>query len=194
MTRKKSRLQWEKCINFIFMEKHLRSKVQKKIKNANSKQSFITHIQLVKRNTKWWIWAAVSESWSLGIYPLSGLTWHSDLCAIKELKTLLRQTKRKNDDIPLWLLYDHAMDLAPVITHLLNQYSDSKIPIIWTSPNVAPIPMEEDPNQPTAWPVFTKNVQKSYSALKEKAKLSGKALELIMLIWYIVCWGGSETL
>ncbi len=69
-------------------------------------------------------------------FPLAKPTKTHELCSIGQIKqAFLRLDTRKArdpDDIPPWLLKNHAEDLAPVIAHLINtSYQVGILPTAW---------------------------------------------------------------
>ncbi|KAI8484846.1 hypothetical protein Bbelb_374430 [Branchiostoma belcheri] len=90
-----------------------------------------------------------SKSWcqgeQLSLFPLPRGATCVDLCSIGEVKALLKSINPRKasgpDDLPSWILKEHAEDLAPIITHLFNEsYESGTVPLIWKSANVAPVP------------------------------------------------------
>ncbi|XP_078663226.1 uncharacterized protein LOC144906632 [Branchiostoma floridae x Branchiostoma belcheri] len=90
-----------------------------------------------------------SKSWcqgeQLSFFPLPRGATCVDLCSIGEVKALLKSINPRKasgpDDLPSWILKEHAEDLAPIITHLFNEsYESGTVPLIWKSANVAPVP------------------------------------------------------
>ncbi|KAI8513649.1 hypothetical protein Bbelb_079730 [Branchiostoma belcheri] len=90
-----------------------------------------------------------SKSWCQGqplsLFPLPRGATCVDLCSIGEVKALLKSINPRKasgpDDLPSWILKEHAEDLAPIITHLFNEpYENGTVPLIWKSANVAPVP------------------------------------------------------
>ncbi|KAJ8381215.1 hypothetical protein SKAU_G00019930 [Synaphobranchus kaupii] len=85
-----------------------------------------------------------AEAWTsttpLTIFPLPLPTGEDDLCNIGQMKqALTRLCPRKAcgpDGIPAWLLKEHAEDLAPVLTHIVNiSYLRGSVPTTWKTSN-----------------------------------------------------------
>ncbi|KAJ8353276.1 hypothetical protein SKAU_G00208430 [Synaphobranchus kaupii] len=101
-----------------------------------------------------------AEAWTsttpLTIFPLPLPTGEDDLCSIGQMKqALTRLCPRKAfgpDGIPAWLLKEHAEDLAPVLTHIVNiSYLRGSIPTTWKTSNVCPVPKGSNPSAPSDW-------------------------------------------
>ena len=55
----------------------------------------------------------------------------------------MKRTATRPDDLPFWFWKEYALELTPVITHVLNvSLVSQQVPKIWTSANVRPIPKE----------------------------------------------------
>ena len=55
----------------------------------------------------------------------------------------VKRTATGSDDLPFWFWKEYALELTPVITHVLNvSLVSQQVPKIWTSANVRPIPKE----------------------------------------------------
>ncbi|KAI8484513.1 hypothetical protein Bbelb_377840 [Branchiostoma belcheri] len=127
---------WWACIN-----KELGRTCERPRPNATGTQSAAE----VAENTN----THFSKSWcqgeQLSLFPLPRGATCVDLCSIGEVKALLKSINPRKasgpDDLPSWILKEHAEDLAPIITHLFNEsYESGTVPLIWKSANVAPVP------------------------------------------------------
>lgn len=101
-----------------------------------------------------------AEAWinstPLNIFPLPQPTGEEVLCNIGQMKqALTRLCPRKScgpDGIPAWLLKEHAEDLAPILTHIVNySYMCGRVPTTWKTSNVRPIPKGSNPSAPSDW-------------------------------------------
>ena len=55
----------------------------------------------------------------------------------------VKRTATGPDDLPFWFWKKYALELSPVITHILNVFLVSRqVPKIWKTANVRPIPKE----------------------------------------------------
>ena len=55
----------------------------------------------------------------------------------------MKRTATGPDDLPFGFWKEYALELTPVITHVLNvSLVSQQVPKIWTSANVRPIPKE----------------------------------------------------
>ena len=55
----------------------------------------------------------------------------------------VKRTTTGLDDLPFWVWKEYAMELTPVITHILNvSLASQQVPKIWKTANVRPIPKD----------------------------------------------------
>lgn len=101
-----------------------------------------------------------AEAWTsnkmCATFPLANPTKMHELCSIGQIKqALIRLDTRKAsgpDEIPPWLLKNHAEDLAPVKAHLINtSYQVGILPTAWKEANICPVPKVAQPNEKSDW-------------------------------------------
>ena len=83
-----------------------------------------------------------------GIYQSSALHTSSDVTEYRTEK-MLRQTRRTSagwDGLPSWLFRKCSLELAPVVTHLVDfSLNLGQIPDLWHTAIVTPIPKVSQP-------------------------------------------------